>query len=84
MVEQINGGAGSELELPEIPACVEALHSTWRELRATQDGTTPLGWVEIAAWQNIMGVRLTAWEAATVLAMECAASGVFQEASVGK
>jgi hypothetical protein len=65
--------------LPEVPACVSGLHAAWHQLAAARQsglGRNLLSWSEIAAWQQIMGVRLNPWEVETISAMDRAALAV--------
>lgn len=51
---------------PEIPDCARYLWEWFAEIV----GPEPLNHREIMAWADLTGVRLTPWEARTLMAME--------------
>lgn len=65
------------------PVSAGYLASWWLEIGSTVPtgmGEAPIGWADLAAWQEINGVELDPWEAKTIRAMSSAFIGMRYEA----
>lgn len=60
--------------MPPLPAAAQRLWGWFAELDAARGsngwGPNPIGWAELAAWQQLAGVQLTPWEAETLRTLD--------------
>lgn len=69
-----------ELDLPELPLGSSELWTSYQSLAAHRSPggmeTGVLTWPDLQAWQTLMGITLTPWEADTLMSIERAVQEV--------
>lgn len=80
MVARATGRRPPELCVPELPVLAAYVWDVFCELAAARGGNgyaaNPVGWPDIAAWQQVSGARLTPWEAETLIHLDRAVRAI--------
>lgn len=74
VVARATGRMPDELKVPEVPSSCQSLWDVYGQLAGTVGSNgfarNPLGWRDLAAWQQVMQMPLTPWEAETLVAID--------------
>lgn len=75
-VARSTGRLPPELMTTPVPAAALALWDAFAAIAGTRGAGAPISWQDLAAWQQANGVRLSPWEADTIIDMDRAARAV--------
>lgn len=76
-MRRATGRSPAELDVPDLPPQAAHLWDIYAQLAAARGGNgfspNPIGWADLAAWQQLNGFALSPWEAETLIHIDYAA-----------